>query len=64
MPANAGMLIPQWLYVPAILSVVITFYWNGLYFLGRVIDNYAVRRTQEAFKVDMPASPAARGITS
>ncbi len=32
--------------VPAILTVIVTFFWNGLFFLGRVLDNYAVRRTE------------------
>eukprot|EP00667_Euglena_gracilis_P017834 EG_transcript_18858 len=44
--SNVGMLLPDWLYTPAIVTVILTFFWNGLYFLERVLDNYAERRTE------------------
>lgn len=45
-PSNEGVLLPQYLYTPAILTVIVTFFWNGLFFLDRVVDNYATRRTE------------------
>lgn len=34
------LLLPQWFYSTAVWIVILTFFWNGLYFLMRVIVSH------------------------
>eukprot|EP00668_Euglena_longa_P001991 GGOE01002318.1.p1 GENE.GGOE01002318.1~~GGOE01002318.1.p1 ORF type:complete len:259 (-),score=80.03 GGOE01002318.1:404-1180(-) len=49
-PYNKDIILPEWMFVPATLTMVLLFFWNGLYFLVRVVDNYAERRTELRFQ--------------
>lgn len=45
--ARARALLPSWAVVPAMLVVVVTFYWNALFFQSRVVANYAEKAAEE-----------------
>ena len=40
-----GSYLPEWAVLPALMVVVMTFFWNGMYFQQRVVANYAIRST-------------------
>ena len=40
LPLGHSMLMPSWFVGPAVWVVILTFFWNGLFFLQRVIESY------------------------
>ena len=41
----ANSYLPSWAVSPALFVVMITFFWNGMYFQTRVVANYAIKCT-------------------
>jgi hypothetical protein len=53
--------LPEWLVFPAVLVVMVTFYWNGLFFQSRVVGNYAEKELERALINAKRLTPKPKG---
>lgn len=56
-----GTLLPdstKAFFIP-VFVVMVTFFWNGIYFLERVVSNYAVKEYEVKLKMTKPIKPQA-----